>query len=334
MLSSGKIAKIDKSNMLDRLVHFPEMYEETLSRKIDLPHTEFKNVVVTAMGGSAISGDLLGDWLDMPVPFLVSKNDRLPAWVDEKSFVLAISYSGNTKETLACFSDAIEKNAHVAAITSGGKLEEMCKTLKKPCLKVPPGLPPRVALPYIFPTAALVFKKLGLATGKDEEIKESVKVLKKMRDELAPTKKDNQAERIANTINETVPVIYAPMSLNGVASRFKKQLNENSKIIAKAELFPELSHNEIVGLVSAPKNLSFLFFRDIGESEHVKNQIEFTKNLLRERKPIEMQGRGKGRLAYVLSLVYLGDFITFYLAMLRGVDPTPIDVINQLKTKH
>ena len=325
--------KVDKANMLGHLMRFPEMCEEALSIEVELPDVKPASVVVTGMGGSGIAGDILNDWLDLRVPFDVCKSYKLPTWVDEKSLVIAISYSGDTDETLTCVLEAVKKNAQLVTITSGGRLEEMCKTLGKPCIKVPPGLAPRAALPYSLFSAILAFKKLGLAMGKEGEIKESIELLRTIREEMAPERENNQAKNIARMINGTIPIIYAPIHLRGVALRLKNQFNENSKIISKAEFFPELCHNEIVGLSSAPKNLSFLFLRDAGENEQMKKQIEFTEKLLSGRNFTTIWARGKGRLARILSLVYLGDFISFYLAILRGVDPTPVPEITQLKAE-
>ena len=325
--------KVDKANMLGHLMRFPEMCEEALSIEVELPDVKPASVVVTGMGGSGIAGDILNDWLDLRVPFDVCKSYKLPTWVDEKSLVIAISYSGDTDETLTCVLEAVKKNAQLVTITSGGRLEEMCKTLGKPCIKVPPGLAPRAALPYSLFSAILVFKKLGLAMDKEGEIKESIELLRTIREEMAPERENNQAKNIARMINGTIPIIYAPIHLRGVALRLKNQFNENSKIISKAEFFPELCHNEIVGLSSAPKNLSFLFLRDAGESKQMKKRIEFTEKLLGGRNSTTIWARGRGRLARILSLVYLGDFISFYLAILQGVDPTPTPEIAQLKAE-
>jgi len=332
-LTLNTIVKVDKANMLGHLMRFPEMCEEALSIEVELPDVKPASVVVTGMGGSGIAGDILNDWLDLRVPFDVCKSYKLPTWVDEKSLVIAISYSGDTDETLTCVLEAVEKNAQLVTITSGGRLEEMCKTLGKPCIKVPPGLAPRAALPYSLFSAILVFKKLGLAMDKEGEIKESIELLRTIREEMAPERENNQAKNIARMINGTIPIIYAPIHLRGVALRLKNQFNENSKIISKAEFFPELCHNEIVGLSSAPKNLSFLFLRDAGESKQMKKRIEFTEKLLGGRNSTTIWARGRGRLARILSLVYLGDFISFYLAILQGVDPTPTPEIAQLKAE-
>lgn len=333
ILTLNTIVKVDKANMLGHLMRFPEMCEAALSAEVELPDVKPASVVVTGMGGSGIVGDILNDWLDLHVPFDVCKSYKLPAWVGEKSLVIAVSYSGNTEETLACVLEAVEKNAQLVTITSGGRLEEICKTLGKPCIKVPSGLAPRAALPYSLFSVILAFKKLGLAIGKDGEIKESIELLRTIREEMAPERENNQAKHVARMINGTIPIIYAPIHLRGVAIRLKNQFNENSKIISKTEFFPELCHNEIVGLSSAPKNLSFLFLRDVGESKQMKKQIEFTEKLLGGRNSTAIWARGKGRLARILSLVYLGDFISFYLAILRGVDPTPVPEIAQLKAE-
>jgi len=333
ILTLNTIVKVDKANMLGHLMRFPEMCEEALSAEVELPVVKPASVVVTGMGGSGIVGDILNDWLDLNVPFDVCKSYKLPAWVGEKSLVIAVSYSGNTEETLACVLEAVEKNAQLVAITSGGRLEEICKKQGKPCIKIPSGLAPRAALPYSLFSAILAFKKLGLAMDKEGEIKESIELLRTIREEMDPERENNRAENIARTINGTIPIIYAPIHLRGVAIRLKNQFNENSKIISKTEFFPELCHNEIVGLSSAPKNLSFLFLRDAEESKQMKKQIEFTEKLLGGRNSTTIWARGKGRLARILSLVYLGDFISFYLAMLREVDPTPVPEIARLKAE-
>ena len=331
MLTLDEIKRVDKSNMLGHLMRFPEMCEEALSAKIALPAIKPSNLVVAGMGGSGIAGDLLEDWLDLPIPLRVCKDYGLPAWVGERSMVFAISYSGDTEETLACFSEAVEKNARVVAICSGGKLEKLCGEFGMPNLRVPAGLQPRAALPYLFFSAVLALKKLGLLEGREAEIEESFGLLRTMRGEMAPGSEPNPAERIALELKGTMPVIYAPTGFGGVAKRLKNQFNENSKILARVELFPELCHNEIVGLSSAPENHSFIFLREPGESTQMKKRIEFTLGLLKGRKTMVMQARGKGRLARILSLVYLGDFVSFYLAILRGVDPTPVHEIDLLK---
>ena len=318
--------------MLGLLLRFPEMCEEALSAELDLPPIRPRNLIVAGMGGSGIAGDLLEDWMIPSTPISVCKDYELPAWTDEGSLVLAISYSGETEETLACFSEAIGKKAQAVTISSGGKLSELSEKFGITNLPVPKGLQPRAALPYLFFSAVLVLKKSGvLGRDREAEIGEGIEVLKELRGEIAPGSEPNPAEKIASDLRGTMPVIYARTGFGGVAKRLKNQFNENSKILARVELFPELCHNEIVGLGSARGDHSFIFLRDPRESPQMKKRIEFTRGLLRGKEIVEMRARGEGKLAHILSLVYLGDFVSYYLAILRGVDPTPVHEIDRLK---
>lgn len=332
-MKRGHIKEIDRWGMIEKLMRFPEMCEEALSFRVEPPKQKISRVVLAGMGGSGIAGDLIRDWLDPSIPMETCKGYLLPNWVDGETLVVATSYSGNTEETLSCFSDAMRRDAALIGITSGGKLEEECNKFGKPLIKIPPGLPPRVALPYLFFSTVVIMKECGIVSRRDEEIRESIKTLRELREKMDPEIENNRAVVVAKKIKDTIPFIYAPPPLYGAAKRFKTQLNENSKIQAKVEFFPELCHNEIVGLGAAPKNVSFVFFRDVEESERMKVRIEFTRKLVGEKKAIELRGEGKGRLSRILSLVYFGDFVSFYLAILRGVDPTPVEEISELKTE-
>jgi glucose/mannose-6-phosphate isomerase len=307
------------------------MCEEALGFEVRLREFEPTNIAIVGMGGSGIAGDILLDWVELPIPLQVIKSYELPAWVGKQSLVIAISYSGMTIETLRCFEAAGKRGSKLMAITSNGRLEELCRKRGLPYVKLPPGIAPRAALPYLLFSSIKALREFGLLN-KGEELREAIRLLGRLRDLFRPGSKQNEALDIASQLNKTTfCAIYAPLHLKSAGLRLKNQLNENAKFFGKLELFPELNHNEIVSLASASKEFSFIFLREAEEVEAFRRSIEFAKGLLGKGQAIDLFAKGKGKLAKLLSLIYEGDWISFYLAILRGIDPTPTPEITRLK---
>ncbi|MEM7826768.1 MAG: bifunctional phosphoglucose/phosphomannose isomerase [Candidatus Aenigmatarchaeota archaeon] len=326
------LKQIDKGNMLELLLNFSEMAERTINVKTKIKVKAMpENIVIAGMGGSAISGNLLIDWLEhkLTIPIHVCRNYLLPNFVNKKSLVIAISYSGNTEETISAFNDARERKAMIICITSGGKLEEVSKRYRIPFVSVEKGIEPRAALPYLFFSLIRILREIGLVKD-DNEIKETITILKRLRNELKL--KDNIAKTIAKKIkNMDAAIIYAPSGLEGVATRIKTQLNENSKTLSWVGVIPEINHNEITGW-SKKMRFCVIFLRDRNETKKIRARIEFTKRIIRKRaKIIELWARGKTKLAKMFSLILLGDFISFYLAIINKIDPTPVPLHDKIK---
>ena len=313
----------DRSNMWEKIWRFPEMCEEALSYSSGMQTFKPSGIVVAGMGGSAISGDILRDWLDPPFPFEVCRGYHLPSWVSQNCLVIAISYSGETEETLSCVREARKYGAKLAGVSSGGTLQEELRDC--PFICVPPGLPSRAAFPYLFFSAVRILEEAGVLERR-EEIREALEVLRSVRERWA-----EETRKLAERLVERLPFIYTPPRFYSVGLRMKTQLNENSKIPAKVEAFPELCHNEIVGLRGTPPNVTFLLVRDRMEEERIRIRVEFLKRLLEGKEITEIWGEGKGLLARMLSVLYLGDFLSCHLAGLKGVDPTPVEEISELK---
>ena len=340
---TDKIRRIDKRDMLSFCVDAAKYYQEAAktAEKISLQYSKPDNVIVAAMGGSAIGGELLKDWArdKAPVPIEVSRNYSLPAYANEKSLVLIVSYSGETEESLSAFLDAAKRKCMIFCISSGGSLLEFAEKLNLPYLRVPSGMPPRAALPYLFTPLLKSLEKMKIVPSVSEDLSEAMTLLVRVSGENAPQKpvKDNFAKRLASEINGTVPVVYGFGVYRSVAQRFKQQFNENSKVPSKWEFFSELNHNEIVGWEKAgklAKCFSTIFIRDENEPNEIRNRIETTKSLMpSDSKMFEVWSQGKSPLAKMLSTICIGDFTSVYLAILREVDPTPVNTIALLKEK-
>jgi glucose/mannose-6-phosphate isomerase len=340
----AQIRKVDKSSIISYCLDAFKHYEKAakLARTLSLSFHEPQAVIVAGMGGSAIGGELLKDWSrdKLTVPVEICREYSLPEYANRSTLVLIVSYSGETEESLSVFLEAIKRKCMVMCVSSGGKLNEFAEKLGVPCLIVPSGMAPRATLPYLFVPLIVFLEKLGLIANVDSEISEAVGILKCIRDENSPDKplKGNLPKSLASGINETFPFVYGFGVYRAVAQRFKTQLNENSKIPAKWEVFPELNHNEIVGWEEArdlAKCCSVIFLRDRNEMKGIKGRIEFTEELLR-RVPVklfEVWSRGESTLARMSSLINVGDFTSVYLAVLRGIDPTPVKTIDLLKEK-
>ncbi len=339
----NEIKRIDKSNMLQFSVEAPEHYDKAFKKaqEINVNYSP-ENIIIAGMGGSGIGGELLKDYSrnQLLLPIEVNKDYLLPAYVNERSLVIIVSYSGDTEESLSAFLDAIKRKCMIYCITSGGRLLEFAKELKMPFLEIPVGMPPRAASPYLFVPQLILLEKLAFVSGVSEDLKEAIQVLRKISQENAPEKvmPSNTAKSLASEINGTVPTIYGFGIYRGVAQRWKQQFNENTKIPAKWEFFPELNHNEIVGWERADalaKNFSIVFLRDKNEPAEIRKRIETTKTLMQSNtvssKQFEVWSQGKSILARMLSIILIGDFTSVYLSLLRGVDPTPVPTIVTLK---
>ena len=292
------------------------------------------------MGGSGIGGDLLKDWArnKTNVPIEVNREYNLPAYAGKKTLVLLTSYSGDTEESLGAFLDALKRKCMIFCVSSGGALMENAQRLNVPYVRVPGGMPPRAALPYMFVPLLICMEKMGLVSGTSEELKEALTLLEKISKENSPEEpvKDNFAKTLAFNINQSAPVVYGFGPFRGVAERFKQQFNENSKVAAKWEVFSELNHNETVGWEKAgelAKCFSAILIRDKDEPVEIRSRIEITKELMNQEglRLFEVHAQGKSPLAKMLSTILIGDFTSIYLAVLRGVDPTPVKTINYLK---
>lgn len=356
MLDDEKaIRAIDTGGMLSLQSKFPTMCEDAINlakifrfpSEVQVGGREIKyvkpdKIAVVGVGGSAIGGDLLTDLLEneLKIPIMTIRGYWLPAWAkDARTLSFIVSYSGDTEETLGCLLQALESKSMIIAISSNGKLLHHCRRLGLPYLKVPEGIPPRMALPYLFLPMLVLLEKLGF-TEKEADFKEALRVLRELKEEIEPklpTDK-NFAKQAALAIKDKVPVIYGFEHYRSVALRIKTQFNENSKVFAKCECFPELNHNEIVGFEGPPRlleRIAIILLRDRDESGEMKTRIDLTKELLSEKVKtvVEIHGRGKPKLSKMLSAIFIGDFISLYLALLYGVDPMPVEAILRLKTQ-
>jgi glucose/mannose-6-phosphate isomerase len=336
--------QFDKLGMLGHLHGFPEQCQKAWEKvlKFELPHlhTKISNVVILGMGGSAIGGDIVRRLAlaESSSPVWVHRDYGLPAFVDESTLIIASSYSGNTEETISAFTKSLGTGAKKLAITSGGRLKHLAEQEGVPIFVIDYQAPPRAAFPHSFIPLVGIFQKLGLLGDKSADLKEAVDVLKRLSGDLIETRPlaSNPAKQVTAKLRGHVAVIYGAEMLSEVAQRWKGEFNENSKAWAFFECFPELNHNAVVGYEFPPEAKErILVFMLRSSSLHPRNLLRYqvTAELL-TRAGITyefVEARGKSALAQVLSLVLLGDYASFYLSMLNGVDPTSTDAIGFVK---
>jgi len=332
---------LDTKGMIGALSAFPDQIRHAIamSQGVTWPTINPLSVVVAGMGGSGISGELLRDWARdrMDVPVEVVNDYRLPAFCGTRTVVFVESYSGNTEEALSCFEDAIVRGCPTVAVTSGGELARRAKEEGAPLVLVPADVPmPRVATAYLLVPLLVGLEQMGLAYCTDE-LREAQTVLAGVWREIGPESptEGNEAKQLAHVLLGTVPVVYGQGVLRGVARRWRTELNENAKVIARDDVFPECNHNDTPawGGSEMQSLFSVVILRDTEEPPEVADRVELTKEMAfcRARVVAEVRARGEGALARMLSTLYVGDMTSVYLAFLRGLDPGPIDMIEDLK---
>ena len=349
-----EVKRIDKSNILGHCMKTPEYCEDAIqlakqvtipsevkiSEKISIKYGKPRHIIIAGMGGSAIGGEMLRDWLrdELPLPITVCRDYSLPAYADENTLVFAISYSGNTEETLNAFVDAIHRKCMTITITSGGHLLSFSQKLQIPYVTIPTGLPPRVAIPYLFFPLPLLMEGMGILKNIEEDLEEAIQVLKRLSEENSPETptENNPTKKLALELTGSMPVVYGFRQYEAIARRWKTQFNENSKVPSRCDVFPELNHNEVVGW-EAPealtKKFSIILLRDLDEPPEIRHRIEVTKLLALHKawEVLEIYAKGEKKLTRMFSLLYMGDLTSIYLAILRGTDPSPVEIIDKIK---
>lgn len=333
------------SEMLKYLEDFPIQCAQAVQIAEKYPidvkrYDSIHQVVVCGMGGSAAGGDLLKSYLqkEAKIPIEVNRGYLLPQYVGEKTLIFVISYSGNTEETLSAYQDALSRSAKIIAITSGGKLKKLCQKDGIDVIEIIEGMPPRATFGYLFFPMVTLLEKLGLISSKEEEIQETIQNLQILCKQYNPQSKANLAKEISERIKGHLLLIYAPDHLVACAVRWKNQFNENSKSVAFFSLLPEMNHNEIEVWASGSeftKKFYLIFLRDSAESERIKQRIIITEGILKDKVAgvQHVISSGKSLLSRLHSLIYLGDWVSTYLALINSVDPVPTPMINLLKKK-
>lgn len=337
----------NRSNFLPFLKGFPDQIPETRKMMkniaVEFKLSAFRNLVFAGMGGSAISGELFAAFAveQLPIPMQVLRGYNIPGYVNDGTLFIAVSYSGNTEETLTATQQSAEKGAKIVGISSGGELETLCTQKGFLHIKIPTGYPPRQALGYLFFSIYYLMDKLGAGIAKPKEVTETERLLRELTARYNPEQNtgSNLANNIAQSIYHAFPVIYTAVPyLYPVPVRWRNQFNENAKTMAFSNVFPELNHNEIMGwegMKELNKHLRIIILRSSDETPRMQKRIEISKEVIRKyHLPLgEIFAEGKSRLARLFSLIYVGDWASYHLAMLNEKDPIRIDSIDYLKQK-
>lgn len=336
----------DPQRMRERIAELPVHCADgwRMVQEMSLPddYRRVHGVVVLGMGGSAIGGALAAALVadECPVPVVTIGTYDLPAWAGPETLVVGSSYSGKTEETLSAFAQALERGCRTAVITTGGDLAEWAQKRGIPLLCFPPCLAPRAAIGYSLMLLLGLLWRAGLVRDYGEDLDEAIAALEDLQRELRPETPivHNPAKRLAGQLLGRLPVIYGAGFLAPVARRWKGQFNENAKQWAVWEEMPELNHNAVVGygLPEEVRERTYVvMLRSRLDHPRVQARWEVTRELLLREglAPDEIWGQGKSHLAQMLTLIHFGDYVSLYLAMLNGVDPTLVPPIDYLKER-
>jgi glucose/mannose-6-phosphate isomerase len=338
--------QLDPSGMLGHLRQFPEQCQRAWHNATDFgyprDYLKAEKVVIAGMGGSAIGADLVRRlaMLENTLPVWVHRDYGLPPFVDRNTLLIFSSYSGNTEETLSCFNDSLRTQAKKMVLTTGGKLKALAEKERIPVLTIDYEAPPRAAFSHSFVSLLGIFHSLRFLQDKSADMKESLAVMKRIEDsssEKTPLD-SNLAKQLAADLFGRLAVIYGAGLLSDVAFRWKTQVNENSKAWAFHEVFPELNHNAVVGYpLPAETRQKIMVVLLHSASLHPRTSIRYqvTSEILSKAgiKYKRVEATGKSPLAQMIGMVLLGDYVSFYLAMLNRTDPMPVPVIDTLKSR-
>jgi glucose/mannose-6-phosphate isomerase len=300
--------------------------EFKLERKL-----EFENVLICGLGGSGIGATILSQLVseESPFPIGVSKDYSIPSYVNQRTLFIACSYSGNTEETLEALNMAVAQKAQIACVTSGGKLLELAKSNHWPVIQIPSGYPPRAAFGF----SMIQLLRLASATGiiSDAWEEEMLSALGYI--ESNQSKISKAGHQLAEALQTKIPVIYASNWLEGVATRWRQQINENAKMLCWHHYYPEMNHNELVGWRTQNHNLAVVFLTSDFDHNRVAHRMELSETIIRKYTPHihHCAAVGSSKIEQIIYLIHLGDWMSVHLADMRKADSTEVEVIDWLK---
>jgi glucose/mannose-6-phosphate isomerase len=351
-MAKSSSASLDASNMFDVLYRFPEQVKEALAIGESAPvwrrQATSNRYVILGLGGSAIGGDLLrsfaagvpgGEHLNI----VVSRGYTAPAWIDSDTNVIASSYSGDTEETLSAFDDARKRSDRFVVITTGGQLGKKAITYGMPVINIPPGYQPRCALAYSFFPLLSIMQRTGALDSRSARpiskgIKEIFANVDEMRDLYSSKSAKNPALALAKKLHGTVPVIYSAQErMDAVNLRWRGQIQENAKQLAFGNLLPEMNHNEINGWfhpADIAKQTTTILLRDAEDHPRTAIRFDALADIIKKHTGsiVTVEGKGSSLLSRMITAIYFGDWVSYHLAILNEVDPSPVPVIMTLKS--
>jgi len=347
MISSDTIKKLDKDKIFEMIGAQPEQlrrnYADSMQQDIsEEDGSGIKNIVLAGMGGSALAANIIKNWLydSLVVPFEVVRGYNLPDYIGPESLVILSSYSGNTEETLECYQQAIGQNARIAILSAGGKLTELAKAKNHMLLDLPTDFQPRLAVFAGLKALACLFEDMRLVATTDlrGQLINAADRLEKLKFAMSPdnASEGNTAMQMAEKIAGSVVVVYAGSTLGSAAYKWKININENGKQLAFYNTYPELSHNEFQGWVfPKDKQLVSIQLESGFDSAQMQKRMKITREILKDHgfEPIVVNAQGETKLDQLLSTILLGDYISAYVGILNGINPTPVELVEKLKKK-
>ncbi len=331
MISKEEIKVVDKEDMLGSISDLQNQVKKGLKLAADIRvPDEINEIVVAGMGGSGLPGEVLKSvFIDSKLKITVSKDYKIPGWANSKTLVFAVSYSGNTEETISSYRDALKKSCKIVAISSGGKLKELAEKQKVPFIEMPKpfeGFQPRAAIGYLF------FAMLGVLQN-SRIIPEMSRDIEKTTKALQVEKYKGKAEDLAEHLVDRIPIIYASEKLAAAGYKWKIAFNENAKTHAFFNSYPEMNHNEINAYINIKGNYHVIMLSNDDDHLQLRKRMKITKQLYKKQGvPVtEIAIKGDSLLTKIFSAILIGDLVAYYLAIKYATDPTPVAMVEDLK---
>ncbi|MEM1988606.1 MAG: bifunctional phosphoglucose/phosphomannose isomerase [Candidatus Woesearchaeota archaeon] len=318
---------MSKESARDQIVAFPEQFYKVKVPKIKAELSSVKGIVIVGMGGSALSGEILKNYLEykkIKIPVHIIREYHIPEYVDKHYLIFVQSYSGSTEETISCLRDCYSKKLNTIVISSGGYIKELADKYNFPFVELPKGYQPRLALGYfLFAELSLLEELLSLNLDAELELLKMVNW----------KNHEEYGRQLAEKINAT-PIIYASYSLSSVAMIWKALINECSKQACFFNFFSELNHNEMVGFTLS-KDYYVIILQDVEDHYRIKKRMELFQDIMKkmEIKTVIISFKGSSYLSRVLSLIHIGMWVSYYLAIKNEVDPEKVEIIEDFKRK-
>lgn len=324
-------------NMKELVADFPKQLQKALliaqSAELKKGINSINNVVISGLGGSGIGGSIVSELVadEAACPIIINKDYSAPAFINENTLAIICTYSGNTEETIQVLKHCIQAKAKIAVITSGGEAANIAEQNAIDYILLPAGFPPRSCIGYSICQILKVLHFHGIIKNSHlKEVEETIALLDSQKSEIL-----NEANQVANAIFDKLPIIYTLGNTEGVAIRFRQQLNENSKMLCWHHVIPEMNHNELVGWTEKNDNLAVVVFRYANDFYRSVKRLEVCKEVFSKycNTVIEINAKGKTPVQSALYMIHLGDWISCLIADIKKVDAVDISIINHLKSE-